>query len=185
MLRKALTLFSVVALLLTFSFSAGQAHAATASSQPSVASSTTADFISLQKTCQKVLVQLNGAKHTTRCLSPRTTTAKGASPHLYRDGGCSGPQTFEGDSIDIYNYNYSGLLCFAGSGYLGVAIYQVNEVENVSSAGAWFRWYHGGSGHFQPLPPPYANGYKYTFGNGTTNVEITQLCSGSSIGGHC
>lgn len=77
MIRKTLTLFGVLALLLSvFAFSGGNAHAK--SSVRETVSSTTpvqfgvpftapVDFGAVQKTCPYVSIHLNGVQHTLIC----------------------------------------------------------------------------------------------------------------------
>ena len=175
--RQTLSLFGILTFLLASTFSGGQAHAATLQPSPQTTRSSFVDFTALQKTCQGMLVHLNGAEHTISCLTSSTKAARGGSPHLNRDWSC----TTLNSVFTIWNYNYSQFLCFEGSGYLGVAIYQVNEVDNTIGSPMWFRWYQNGVGNFRVV----AVNRKVTFGSGTTNVEITQLCVGSTQGGHC
>jgi hypothetical protein len=86
-------------------------------------------------------------------------------------------------NIQVWNNDYGGQLCFQGLGYLGVNIYQVNEVDNESQGGysdMWMRYYrpYGITCTIQPY-------HFKTFGGGITNVEVTQLDYGASNGGTC
>jgi hypothetical protein len=86
-------------------------------------------------------------------------------------------------NIQVWNNDYGGQLCFQGLGYLGVNIYQVNEVDNESQGGysdMWMKYYHG----YAVTCTIHPYHYKY-FGNGITNVEVTQLDYGASNGGTC
>src|SRR6266436_117904 len=118
-------LAAVILLISIFAFS-GVASAATVTSaiqkgQPDFSTQLTA----LQKACRVVTVSLNGATHTAVCTQSRQTAV--VSPNSYRT-----PCGWNNEMI-IWNYGYSGELCFMGGGYLGVAIYQVDEVDNTQS----------------------------------------------------
>ncbi len=172
MIRKTITLLGVLTLLLvSFTFARGNAFAS--APKFDVPFTAPVDFAAVQKICPHVSIHLNGAQHTLTCLK-----SQGAQPNLSR-----GPCGFQ--NIDISNYNNTGELCFNGGGYLGVNIYQVNSVYNAAGQGyalpMWMKYYHP-SGVFCSL---YAYNSK-NFGNGNTNVEVTQLDWGTSGGyGHC
>ena len=172
MIRKVGLISGVLMVLLMASvISNGSAFAATTQG-------TSTNLAVMQKACSVVRVHLSGSTSTITCLKHRPQGASRVSPNLYRDDGCSDP-----NSLNVWNYNYTSLLCFDGGGYLGVAIYQVNKVDynNNYGNGAWIRWYQRGSGTFSVI-----NSFSSkVFGNGTTNVEITQLCAGSTKTNYC
>jgi hypothetical protein len=172
-IRRTLATIGVLTFLCTVFASGGTAFAASPS---------TVNFAPLQKTCAILQVHLNGIHYTTTCLRPRSTTNPNAkiSPDLGRSD-CS--SIFQ--NIKIWNYNYTGELCFDGGGYLGVQIYQVNDVYNVSAdviplqESMWIRYYQPGT--YCTIQP----GYDKDFGSGYTNIEVTQLDWGASNGGNC
>lgn len=169
MFRKALVILGSLALLLVSLSASGTAFAASSSD----AAISNVDLAVLQKVCSVVDVHLDGPRHTITCQRLRE---KGVQPLLYRDDSCNSNI----DNLVLYNYGYTGVLCFAGTGYLGVNIYDVNEVDDVGSLGAWFLYYPGHI--FQSL---LSGGSKY-FGSGSaTGIEVTQLCFGSSNPSHC
>ena len=166
--------------MLTFFATAGQVYAATPSSAP-----LSANIASMQKTCQEIaIVSLSTKTHSTDCLKQRP---KGITPKIsVRGNDCSG--NFYGLTLEteIFNYNWTANLCFygndsqTGTDYLGVNIFQVNEIINENARAGWFRWYPAAA--FRVLG---GNGGYYYWGDGNTGVEITQLCVGSSIAGRC
>ncbi len=172
MIRKFIAVFSMLAVFVPFIFTS-QAFAASSSRVPLNTHYTAPiDFTSLQTTCAVTSVHLEGTTHTVTCLKVKAKTASTLNPLIGRNDSCGASQI----EMIIYNYNYNGVLCFWGTGYLAVAIYQVNEVDNVSNAGEWFRWYQPGT--FTSL---ISKAVKY-FGN---PVYVTQLCIGSTVGGQC
>lgn len=194
MVRKLLVLLSILASLLSLgaampAFAATSPHASSNSLQSAIASDTApVDFSSWEKTCAVILVHLHGAKHTVTCQQPRSGAQGRMTPLISRDNACL-PK-----NVDMVIRNTQAgqpaLVCFGDQGYMGVAIYHVNEVDNVSNnrcetpcAGfsEWFRWYNGGPGSYYSL---YA-GDKATFGSGVTSVEVTQICIGSANWPNC
>ncbi len=176
MMRKILTLFGISALLLAaFLSTNGSAYAATPSSNPAM------NFTTMQKTCAVIQIHLSGYTHTTTCRKSRIQNSSKIIPLINRDNNCYTPN----DSLEIYNYNWTSLLCFEGTGYMGVAIYKVNEVDDVDMSmtnGAhpdWFRYYDAHGGHYLGQNPGDIDGF------GPTGVYVTQLCIGSNVGGHC
>lgn len=167
MLRRTLALLGFLALAFTILATSGNAFAATPPNPSSI------DIAALSKTCAIISIHMDGAQSTVSCRRARAT--HGIVPLLGRDNSCNNNDVFV-----IKNYSSSGTLCFNGSGYLGVAIYQVNSVKDTGTAGAWFRWYQG-AGHYQSL----SGGQQYNFGSGTTNVEVTQLCYGNTNYPNC
>jgi len=177
MIRKTLSFLAVMALLVvSFAFTSGNAVAAshsTSSVKFGVPFTAPVDFGVVQKICPNVSIHLNGAQHTLTCLK----ASHGVHPYLSR-ASCN----FGTENIIVSNN--TGALCFFGSGYLGVTIYQVNSVENVEGGGiggpAWMRYYHP-SGVSCSI---YAFDTK-NFGNGNTNVTVTQLDWGQYNGPMC
>lgn len=145
------------------------------------ASPSTINFAPLQKTCALLHVHLDGYQHTITCLSSRSTTNPNAkiSPELVRTA-CTWP-------MNIYIENYgNSFVCFDGGGYLGVQIYNVNDVTNVSDdiiplqEPMWIRWYSPGT--YCTIQP----GVNKHFGDGGhTGIEVTQLDWGATNGGNC
>lgn len=167
MFRKLTVILAMLALLV---LSSDNVFADSSTSSP-------IDFSALQKKCAVVHVQLNGFQHTITCLKVRSSNSKlGTSPNLGRSN-C----TFD-DVIEIHNYNYSGDLCFAGLGYLGVQIYQVDEVDNHGDTTfdpAWIRYYDT-SGHFCTI-----NWGSYALFSTNNSVYVTQLDLGNTNGPNC
>lgn len=169
MFRRALIISGLLSLL--FAFVAMGGGSAFAANSPTVV-----DFAPIQKWCAVVEVHLNGEQHTITCL--QTYASRSKSPDLGRVT-CGLGIT----NIEIWNYDYAGDLCFSGYGYLGVAIYQVNEVDNESQAGIadmWMRYYHP----YGVTCTIFPYHFKY-FGGGYTGVEVTQLDFGASNGPQC
>ena len=161
MSRKIFVLPSLLALLFTLIATQSAAMAATSSSNP-------VDLSVMQKTCAVLLVHLNGSNHTISCLHK---TLSRSTPYIGRDNNCDGMI----DSVDIENYNYSRIVCFTGNGYIGVQIYQVNEVDNLQDFVIEFLWY-------QPKTCSKIGNYgAYYFGGGYTNKEVTQIDTYSHI----
>lgn len=176
LLLLSIALFGTLFFGAFFQFSSPQAYAATGHrASITVTDSLTSspvNFASLQKTCARLLIHLNGAQHSISCAEARTSAGT-VQPHLYADY-CGNP--VDVTTISILNYNETGLLCFYGTGYLGVQIYQVNQV-NAYYYSAWMRFYPPGA--FCSLN---AGGDSTNFGGN----EITQLNSGSTGGyQHC
>lgn len=161
MFRKVLVLLGSLALLFTLVTAGGTAHAATSSNF---------DFAALQKTCSIVHIHLNGLEHTITC---SRTRQKGVQPFISRDNACDPSY----DTMVVYNYGYSGVLCFDGGGYIGVAIYNVNEVDDVANLGSWFRYYNTSGGYYYAL---LGGAYKEIGFGSTSNVKVTQLCYGNT-----
>lgn len=163
-------LATILLLLTLFVLSSSSAFATSITSLP-------VDFSALQKTCAVVHVQLNGLQHTITCSKMRSSNSKlGYSPDLSRvDCGFA-------DVLDVHNYNYSAELCFGGAGYLGVQIYQVDEVDNLGDPAfdsAWLRYYNT-SGHFCTI------GWRgYALFSTNSPVYVTQLDLGSTNGSNC
>lgn len=165
MFRRTLVISSLLSVLFAFVAMGGVASAATNSS--------TVDLAAMQQWCAVIKVSLHGEQHTITCLQThkvhkdlsRTTCGSGIT------------------NITVWNNDYGGQLCFTGFGYLGVNIRQVNEVDNDGQSGPYAMWmrYYWGYGVTCTIPP---NWFKY-FGNGITNVEVTQLDYGSPNGPNC
>jgi len=170
-IRKILFLFGVIVLLISaFAFTSGSVHAARNSVQAT--SPSTVDFATIQKNCAIVNVHLNGLQHTIMCAKVHVSPS-----NLYRS-------VCPYAKIILWNYNDSAELCFDGSGYIGVKIYQVNTVFNrVSFSSSWMRYYHP-AGVTCTLRAGAFGGTK-AFGSGNTNVTVTQLDWGDSNGGNC
>ena len=169
------TLFCVLIVIAAiFAFSGQVSSATTPHSTPhqSASSDFSAQLAALQKTCQVVSVHLDGAKHTAACTQSRQTGSLGvggthagaALPNSYATG-CGWNH-----EMILWNYNYTGELCFMGAGYLGVAIYQVDEVDNTDCCFYvhWFRWYQPGT--FTNVGPNSSKHFN------TPGVYVTQLC---------
>lgn len=158
---KTFVLPSLLALLLTLIATQSAAMAATSSSKP-------VDLSVMQKTCAVLLVRLNGPNHTISCLHK---TFSRRTPDINRDYNCDSST----DTVDIANYNYTKTVCFQGNGYIGVQIYQVNEVDNLQDFVIEFLWY-------QPKTCSKIGNYgAHYFGGGTTNKEVTQIDTYSHI----
>jgi hypothetical protein len=124
-------------------------------------------FDLVQRKYSVVRVAFGNGQAKVTCLLGRPT-----SPDLFRDS-CNSNNSFV-----LYNYNYSGELCFTGSGYLGVNIYQVNQVNDTWDAANWIRYYDPpGSGHFCTL----------VAGHGVlaNSVTVTQLDGNGTNGPLC
>ncbi len=170
MLRKVLVFLGLLALLLTIFATGGSALAAT-SSGPSTSSNI--DVATLQKTCSIIHIHLDGLNHIITCTRHRQ---KGIQPNLYRDDSCN-PNNY---TLVVYNYGYSGVLCFDGSGYLGVGIYDVNEVDDTGYLGAWFLYYPAHR-YWSLLGGGYA-----VIGTGNrSGTTVTQLCYGNANPPNC
>ena len=135
------------------------------------------NLTALQKTCQIINIHLTSYSHTVSCSKTLTRNTWGKRPDIQRDNSCNSYS-----QINLYNYNWTQLVCFYGSGYLAVSIQQVNEVDNVGfpPAPEWFRAYPGGKGEFVNLDNPGDD-----WGFGQTGALVTQICIGSSQAGHC
>jgi hypothetical protein len=172
MIRKMLTLFEVLILLANFLFASSSTHAATFSDPP-------VDLSTLQQTCSIIQVNLHGNAHTINCRQAKSSSK--IALQISRDTYCNTP----GDNMNVFNYNWTALLCFYGTGYMGVTIYSVNEVDDIPGGQTnipypdWFRAYPSTGGEYVEQNP----GDKSTFGS--TGVLVTQLCIGSNVGGHC
>jgi len=169
MLRKTGAFFALVAFLMLSSLVpfSGKAHAAPLTNP-------TIDFQALQKTCAVIEIRLNGAQHTITCTKPRTSIRKGVKPLL------SQSPCLLSDELEVKNYNYSGDLCFSGLGYLGVKIYQVDEVDNHSPFyQTWIRDYDP-SGSYCTIEPG-------SFALFSTNnpAFVTQLDENGAQGSDC
>lgn len=165
MLRKLGTLFALVTVLVLSSSSVHAISPATSS----------IDFAALQKTCAVVEIHLNGTQHTITCTKARGSSAKtGVMPYLGRTA------CWLSDAVEVKNYNYSGDLCFSGLGYLGVQIYQVDEVDNHHPFyQSWIRDYDP-SGVFCTIEPD-----SYALFSTNNPAFVTQLDLGNSDGGDC
>lgn len=181
MIRKALTLFGVLALLLSF-FAFGGSASAASNGRQATSSTPSVDIAAMQKTCQTLnVLMLHGKIQQAECHKQRS---HGVTPNFFGRGrDCSGNWYGYTEEVLIYNYNWSQNLCFYGdnsTGYLGVNIYQVNEIVDEGGSSMWFLWYPGH--HYRVLT---GNGEIYDFGNGNTGVQITQLCYAGTVGGRC
>jgi len=183
-MRRVFVVLSALAVLVPLFAMSGTVFAVSRSTSMAASHSTSAvnfdvpftapvDFGAVQKICPHVSIHLKGVQHTLIC-----NKAQGVPPNLYRSPCTS----FE--NIFISNYNGNGVLCFSGSGYLGVTIYQVNEVYNIVGQGValtmWMRYYHPSGVTCTIL----AYNDKY-FGSGNTNVTVTQLDWGGHNGPNC
>jgi hypothetical protein len=180
-LRKFLLLPAVVALTVTALAAAG---ATSGAARPAPASALTAQLAAMQHRCAVVAVHLNGAQHTMTCAASRRSAGMGRlSPAIWRNNSC-----ILADMV-IWNYNYSGEVCFDGDGYLGVGIYDVNEVDNASVVQEWIRYYNSSGGHFCTMQVAWDIGIpgastQKKFGNNST-VKITQVDINGSNGPTC
>lgn len=165
MLRKIGALLALVTFLV---LSSGNAHAASSSSS-------SVDFAALQKKCAVIEVHLSGAQHTITCTKPRGSSVKtGSKPYLSRTA------CWFSDTLEVKNYNYSGDLCFSGLGYLGVQIYQVDEVDNHHPFyQSWIRDYDP-SGVSCTIEPG-----SYALFSTNTPAYVTQLDLGNANGSDC
>ncbi len=173
MFRRFVCFFSVLSILVAL-FATSRHTQVVAASNP--------DLAELSKTCQVIaVVNLQGNIQSAQCVKQRQ---QGDSIKvLVRGVDCEGNFYGYAEEIVIWNYNYTSSLCFYGdqrTSYLGVNIYQVNEIKNVAGTAGWFRWYPAGT--YRVLS---GNGGDFSWGNGNTGVEITQLCIGSAVGGQC
>ena len=163
MFRRTCAAFSLLALFCAFFTFSGNAFAAT-SPTPVASSDFSVQLATLHKTCRIVAIHLDGAKHAAACIQAHSE-------------GSAQPNTGQGpcplSDFVIWNYDYTGELCFWGSGYLGVAIYDVNAVENDASDWSWYRYYPPGApGVFQNIV---SGGGYIDYGWGNTG-KITQIC---------
>ncbi len=142
----------------------GTAYAATSSSSD-------IDFSAMQKKCVIVNVLLNDSQHTITCSKARSSSI---TPHI-GEINCA-----LGGILQVKNYNYSGLLCFSGYGYLGVKIYSVDEVDNGSyTSPSWIRDY-------DPTGSTCTIGTRsYTIFNESNPAYLTQIDIGASQGPNC
>lgn len=160
MLRRSLTVFSILAMLLTFfSFSASASSASTSSSQ--------IDFASLEKTCAVIQVHLNGVQHTVTCFRKQTSTHSGIRPDTGTTSCSNSAKT-----LTVWAASATVEICFAGTGYLGYTINNVNFV-NSYIAYSWILWYP--AHQFCNI----SRGVPAYFGGGNSNVTITQINPGN------
>ncbi len=168
MFRKILTFLGILMLLSVAFLSVGRsAYAATSSSNPVV------DFTALQKTCRVINIHLSGSTHITTC---DRTFAQNRSKPIPLTGRTDCKVAY--DTVNMYTNSYNQVLCFNGTGYLGVAIYKVNEVDDIDPSRTtqansdWFRAYAPSGETIYQTP-----GDTWYFGSSST-VKVTQLCIG-------
>lgn len=143
-------------------FPSSNVASASSVSPPSV------DLTQLQRTCAVLAIHLNGAQHTITCVHKDPPSQN----HALSQGPCIPFVT----TMQIFNYAYNATLCFEGDGYLGVRIYQVNELDDTSNGFAWVKWYHQGStaGHYCAIFPSDAG-----YWGDSTDVTLTQIDIGN------
>jgi hypothetical protein len=166
MLRRSLTVVSILAVLLTFFTVSGSASAA--STRAASTSSSQIDFASLEKTCAVIQVHLNGVHHTVTCLQ-QTSRYSSIRPDTVTNS-CSN----SGKTLTVWASSANIEICFTGTGYLGYTVYDVNFVNSYITY-SWVRYYHGGPGQFCNI----SRGVPAYFGGGNSNVLITQVNPGN------
>jgi len=159
MLRRSLTVLSILAMLLTFFTVSGSASAASTSSSQ-------IDFASLEKTCALIQVHLNGVQHTVACLRKKTSTHSDIRPNTGTTA-CSN----SAKSFTIWAASATTEICFAGTGYLGYSVNNVNFVNSYVAYG-WVLWYP--THQFCNI----SRGVPAYFGGGSSGVTITQINPG-------
>jgi hypothetical protein len=164
MLRRSLTVVSILAMLLTFFTVSGSASAA--STRAASTSSSQINFASLEKPCAVIQVHLNGVHHTVTCLQ-QTSTYSGIRPDT-----STTPCNNSGKTLTVWASSANTEICFAGTGYLGYSISNVNFV-NSYIAYSWVRWYP--AAQFCNI----SRGVPAYFGGGNSNVLITQVNPGN------
>ncbi len=161
MFRKIVYISALVTFFLLFS---SKAHAA-------MYSNSNIDFTALQKNCVIINVHLNGLQHTITCSKERTSSVTPNTGQI----NCA-----LGGILQVKNYNYSGVLCFSGYGYLGVKIYSVDEVDNGSyTSPSWIRDYDP-TGSTCTIETR-----SYTVFNESNPAYLTQIDIGDSQGPDC
>lgn len=138
----------------------------------------------MQRSCAIIHIHLNGPKHTIKCVQIKTGRP-GILPDTPFRTACILGGVLE--ELDIWNYDWSGELCFNGdSGYIGVQIYDVNDVSNYALDDTWIRYYNSSGGHYCTLPGVQLPLQHNDIGFGDpSSVKVTQIDMSADNGPHC